>query len=325
MPDPITSTMTVDKKAETELLSEVIGRTFDLVTETFLRIFDTDYLNFGLWLNEHEPIQAAQARLVDEFGRFSKLDQQSTILDAGFGTGAQDFRYFDLFQCERVVGINVSAAQVRLAQEKLAKRENLHEVISFKQGDALHLAQLSKESFNRVLALESGQLFLDKRTFFEGARHVLKSGGCLCLAEPIILSDSAFADIPRAKIEAEWPEVPDKDRNFCDRLHQNLQALVSSEISVRKSYPHYGLLYPEYLKVLRTSGFQIEEIRDITCQINFFYPHFKRKMKDLFVGDHSTQQSDVEKDVLMRFLSAFYWRDVTFRSGAAGYFLIRAS
>jgi len=317
--------MTVEKKAKTEFSSELIGRTFDLVTETFLRIFDSDFLNFGLWLHEHEPIQAAQARLVDEFGRFSKLDRQSSILDVGFGTGAQDFRYYDLFQIERVVGIDVSAAQVRLAQEKLAKRKNLHKVISFQQGDALHLTQLSNESFNRVLALESGQLFLDKKIFFEGARHVLKRGGSLCLAEPIILSDSAFADISRAKIEAEWPEVPDEDRHFCDRLHQSLQTLVSGEISVRKSYPNYGLLYPEYLNVLCASGFQIEEIRDVTCQVNFFYPHFKRKMKDLFVGDHSTQQSDVEKDVLMRFLSAFYWRDVTFRSGAAGYFLIRAS
>src|SRR2546425_317966 len=83
-----------------------------------LELNDSQFLNLGYWNRKGISIAQAQLKLVDIFGEFSELVEGVEVVDVGCGTGEQDLYFLDHFNCKRIIGINISEVQIRLALEK---------------------------------------------------------------------------------------------------------------------------------------------------------------------------------------------------------------
>src|SRR5262245_33750400 len=171
---------------------KLVSSSYDQLTPLLLELCKSPYLNIGYWEKGNTSFNKAQQKLVSVFGSFSRLGKGIEVLDVGFGTGEQDLFYLNKFKCKKIIGINISAVQVEMALKKIKRDPKFSNAIHFEWGDAMKLAERPFQSCDRVLALESAQMFDDKRAFFKGAHHVLRGGGYLCIAEPIPAYKFAF-------------------------------------------------------------------------------------------------------------------------------------
>src|SRR5262245_25131901 len=214
-------------------LGKLTGQMFDVFTPLVLRIFDSEYLNFGYWTKKGLSFKQAQSQLVDLFGQFSKLKENSEVIDVGFGTGEQDLYFVDHFHCKKIVGLNVSKYQVGVALNKIKDNPKYSEAIEFLWEDGMNLIKRQEKSFNRVLALESGQQFEDKQKFFVGAYHVLRTGGYLCILEAIPKNKSAYTfrkDYSK-EIEKELGKASKKAKGYKSIIKERMEFIFDCDKS----------------------------------------------------------------------------------------------
>lgn len=150
------------------------------------------WLNLGYWrdvekVDENncervgELFPAAQSQMAHLLARTARLGEGQAVLDCGFGYGDQDLLWAEKYRPSRIVGINVTPTQVRIARER-ARLTGLDSVIRVQEGSATELP-FGPGEFDVVFALESALHFKTRRDFLREAFRVLRPGGRLVMAD----------------------------------------------------------------------------------------------------------------------------------------------
>jgi ubiquinone/menaquinone biosynthesis C-methylase UbiE len=137
-------------------------------------------------------VQNAVERFVDRVLDGAGLFPDMTLVDIGTGDGVVGLRAIErLGKKIRVIFTDISAPLLQYT-ELLAKQRNVPAQCSFLQCSAENLAAIADSSVDAVAARASVAYVADKTAAFREFHRVLKPGGRISIAEPI-MQDEAFA------------------------------------------------------------------------------------------------------------------------------------
>lgn len=134
-------------------------------------------LNFGYWEGAHDPIEA-QRRLCSLVGDMAKLSSAKMAVDVGSGLGAP------AMQWKEAHGTDVVCLNINQEQLLFAAKSDSHG-ISLVNATSTSLP-FSDKSVDRIVALESAQHFRPLERFVSESRRVLRDGGLLVMALPVM-------------------------------------------------------------------------------------------------------------------------------------------
>ena len=156
---------------------------------------DSHTLHVGLFQTGHDSLPEAYANatkhLVDRINTIAPIDDKSTFLDVGCGTGRTLIEICATFGCGGV-GVDLSDAQILDAQaylvelnvERTAKGlPGIH--ARFVQGSASELEEVlnKDESFTHVISQDAVMLVANKQSLFENVYRFLAPGGVLAVTD----------------------------------------------------------------------------------------------------------------------------------------------
>jgi len=197
------------------------------------------YLNLGYWDGARTIDEACEA-MVELVGRTAGLTPDDEVLDVGFGFADQDIYWTRHFAPKRIIGLNITPEQVRVARERV-REAGLEDRIDLREGSATATG-LPDACCDVVIALECAFHFDTREGFFAEAARLLRPGGRLVLADSI-------------------PAGPDVD----PRRHP-LRAFLNDAIRAALAVPRANV-YPRdvYASKLAAAGFdevRVDSIRD---------------------------------------------------------------
>ena len=142
----------------------------------------------------YEPA-AAQASLCAEFAGLARLGPGQTVVDVGSGYGSPAAAWHDSHAPARIVCVNTSLGQLRGSERRPS--------VDRANASAARLP-LRDASADRVLAFESAQHFRPLSAFVSEARRVLRPGGVLALAVPVMARGGAAAAARLGLLALTW-------------------------------------------------------------------------------------------------------------------------
>lgn len=156
------------------------------------------WVNLGYWrevgfVDENnleragELYRSAQEQMAHQLARTARLGEGDEVLDCGFGYGDQDILWAEKYRPKRIVGLNVTPNQVRIAQERV-RLTRLERVVHLREGSATEIP-FGPGEFDVVFALESAMHFKTRSMFLRQAFRVLRPGGRLVMADMSQKSD----------------------------------------------------------------------------------------------------------------------------------------
>lgn len=197
------------------------------------------YLNLGYWAGARTIDEACEA-MVELVGRTAGLTSEDEVVDVGFGFAEQDIFWTRRFAPRRIIGVNITPEQVRVARERV-RRLGLEERIDLREGSATATG-LPDACCDVVTAVECAFHFNTRERFFAEAARLLRPGGRLVLADSI-------------------PAGPDPNP-----WRHPVRALLSGVARAALAVPRANI-YPRevYATKLAAAGFEavrVESIRD---------------------------------------------------------------
>jgi ubiquinone/menaquinone biosynthesis C-methylase UbiE len=175
-------------------------------------------LNFGYWKTAHMNPMVAQEKLSALIGKFGDFQLSQRVIDVGSGFSAPAAQWKLTYDFLDIVCVNINSQQLSIAAKTLvpliapatgvytfnadtnndnvsttdAKRQPITSVtcgniVSLINATATTLP-FADECVDRVVALESAQHFKPLQHFFKESARILKPGGLLIIAMPIMIS-----------------------------------------------------------------------------------------------------------------------------------------
>ena len=139
-------------------------------------------LNFGYWDDNNSDPLSAQENLCIKFATMAELETAKTILDVGSGLSAPAIFWKNNFQNLSISCVNINYSQL--------SHSRTQQNIEFFNSSSTKLP-FSKNSIDRVLALESAQHFKPLSEFISESKRVLVDSGLLVLAIPVIVNPAS--------------------------------------------------------------------------------------------------------------------------------------
>jgi len=143
-------------------------------------------LNFGYWNDENSDPISAQKNLCSYFAKMAELETAKTIIDVGSGLSAPAIFWRDNFKNLSINCVNINHSQLLYS----GSQRN----IEFINSSSTKLP-FSKNSIDRVLALESAQHFKPISEFISESKRVLSDSGLLVLAIPVTVNRSSISKL----------------------------------------------------------------------------------------------------------------------------------
>jgi ubiquinone/menaquinone biosynthesis C-methylase UbiE len=143
-------------------------------------------LNFGYWNDENSDPISAQKNLCSYFAKMAELETAKTIIDVGSGLSAPAIFWRNNFENLSINCVNINHSQLLYS----GSQRN----IEFINSSSTKLP-FSKNSIDRVLALESAQHFKPISEFISESRRVLSDSGLLVLAIPVTVNTSSISKL----------------------------------------------------------------------------------------------------------------------------------
>lgn len=201
------------------------------------------FLNLGWWEDnirdptsvDEETITEACRELVRQLARFGDLQSEDRILDVGFGFAQQDLVLSREFDCENIIGINITPYQVRKGRQ-LIESNGHGDSVSLHVGDAVRLPYPDNQ-FDNVFALETAFHFHTRKDFFREANRVLREGGTIVTADIIDgsrrnSSKSLFSEYLANAHERYW-NIPSENRIDTPGYRNLLESSGFTEIKIK--------------------------------------------------------------------------------------------
>lgn len=150
------------------------------------------WVNLGYWRDVEsctvenyvrwpELLTQAQVHLATLLADTAELVESDEVLDCGFGYGDQDIFWLEKYKPRRIVGINITREQVRIASER-ARILGSENRLKFLHASATNIP-LSSQAFDVILALECAFHFDTREAFLQEAARVLRPGGRIAIAD----------------------------------------------------------------------------------------------------------------------------------------------
>ena len=140
-------------------------------------------LNFGYWDADHSDPLSAQENLCSEFATMAELETAKIMLDVGSGLSAPAIFWRNNFPNLSISCVNINYPQL--------SHSRTQQNIEFFNSSSTKLP-FSKNSVDRVLALESAQHFKPFSEFISESKRVLVNSGLLVLAIPVTVNASSI-------------------------------------------------------------------------------------------------------------------------------------
>ena len=242
-------------------------------------------LNFGYWDGAHSPV-AAQRNLCSLVGDIAELSSAKRLVDVGSGLGAPAMRWKATHGSD-ILCVNINYKQLLFATQSAGSYDD----ISFVNATCTALP-FSDRSADRIVALESAQHFKPLERFIAESRRVLKDGGLLVMALPVMKQNEG-----------------------------HLRAATKLGIlSFTWSSEHYGL---EYVKsAVESGGFVIKDVRHVGHQVYEpladYYVENRQALRENILKEYSSFVEGVLYKSLLKMKDAS-------SKGIIGYVIIKAS
>jgi cyclopropane fatty-acyl-phospholipid synthase-like methyltransferase len=209
-------------------------------------------LNFGYWEGAQSPIEA-QRRLCALVGDMAELASAKVLVDVGSGLGAPAMQWKEAHDVD-VVSVNINQQQL------FAARPDGRDGITLVNATSTALP-FSDRSADRIVALESAQHFRPLERFISESRRVLRDGGLLVMALPVMKQGGS---------------------------HLKAAARLGI-LSLTWSSEHYGL---EHVKsAIAGGGFTIGEVRHVGHQVyeplTDYYTKNRQALRESILKEYS--------------------------------------
>lgn len=143
-------------------------------------------LNFGYWNNENSDPISAQKNLCSYFAKMAELETAKIIIDVGSGLSAPAIFWRNNFENLSINCVNINYSQLLHS----GSQKN----IEFVNSSSTKLP-FSKNSVDRIMALESAQHFKPLSEFISESKRVLSDSGLLVLAVPVTTNTSSISKL----------------------------------------------------------------------------------------------------------------------------------
>lgn len=192
-----------------------------------------DSMHMGYWSGPDAPttIEGAADRMTDMLIAEMDVAPGGRVLDVGSGTGRPAVRLAQARDVE-VVGVTISRTQVEIATERAATA-GLSDRVRFQYANAMELP-FEDGSFDAAWALESLLHMPDRLTVLRETARVLRPGGRLVLADPVLRS----------------PDLSDKQRSLLNDFYDMFKVVHIPPVD---AYP----------ALVRDAGFQFDKLIDV--------------------------------------------------------------
>ena len=161
-------------------------------------------------------VQNSVARFAENVLDDAHIAPGMTLLDIGSGEGLLAFRAIERFGALHVILTDVSAPMLRHA-ERVAAERNVLGQCRFLRLSADNLAGIPDGCIDVVVARAAIAYVRDKPAAFREFHRVLKPGGFISIAEPILQDEAFLTCVLRTRVEAEAGAARDP---FLHLLHR---------------------------------------------------------------------------------------------------------
>ncbi|KAF9166659.1 hypothetical protein DFQ26_007232 [Actinomortierella ambigua] len=247
-----------DTDASSRLLDQ---RTMYGLQHAFLNLEVTGWwFNMGLWPDKSEqqqrttrlPFRDACKALVRKVVHDIGINEQSSILDVGFGCGDQDVYMAQQYKPGKITGITIESIQHHAAEQLVKHSEVGDTKIALYVADASKLPEFlaahpqvlggatgtgeGKSFFTHVVSIDSAYHYRTRRQFLENAFRYLQPGGIgrLAMADMVLAKPAPTSAVGRWVFEKvfEAIQVPPTNMKSLAEYRHDLEEVGFQDIEI---------------------------------------------------------------------------------------------